>query len=47
MEGPKRTFDDFPSHLKLRRHPVFLGLQRAYRFGKYRLLGRGVMPADA
>jgi N-acetyl sugar amidotransferase len=41
MEGPKRTFADFPSHEKLRNGALFRTIQTAYRFGRYRVLRPG------
>jgi N-acetyl sugar amidotransferase len=44
MEGPKRTFADFPSHQKLRASALFRAAQRTYRFGRYGVLKAGSQP---
>jgi N-acetyl sugar amidotransferase len=41
MTGPKRTFDDFPSHARLRQGRPYRTAQQVYRFAKYRVLGFG------
>jgi N-acetyl sugar amidotransferase len=40
MTGPKRTFDDFPSHARTRAGAPYRAAQRVYRFAKYGVLGR-------
>lgn len=45
MNGPKRTFDDFPSYEKVRSGAAFRRTQAAYRFLKYDLFRLGRRPA--